>query len=94
MDKIKLYRRVLKVVFEPAEIDSADLLTQAQAAALSERTIQDVSTAIRTGRVNGLVYLDRDELRQTIFISRADVPKLKATAQRGPKRLGSQMVAG
>ena len=77
MEMVKVYRRVLTVTFEPIEIDQAEMLTQVQAAAEIGRSVQDISTALRTGRISGVVYVNRDDIRQSIYIKREDVDKLK-----------------
>ena len=80
MEMVKVYRRVLTVTFEPIEIDQAEMLTQVQAAAEIGRSVQDISTALRTGRISGVVYVNRDDIRQSIYIKREDVDKLKLAA--------------
>ena len=77
MEMVKVYKRVLTVTFEPIEIDQAEMLTQVQAAAEIGRSVQDISTALRTGRISGVVYVNRDDIRQSIYIKREDVDKLK-----------------
>ena len=77
MEMVKVYKRVLTVTFEPIEIDQAEMLTQVQAAAEIGRSVQDISTALRTGRISGVVYVARDDIRQSIYIKREDVDKLK-----------------
>ena len=80
MEMVKVYKRVLTVTFEPIEIDQAEMLTQVQAAAEIGRSVQDISTALRTGRISGVVYVNRDDIRQSIYIKREDVDKLKLAA--------------
>ncbi|MDA8113669.1 MAG: hypothetical protein M0Z43_02935 [Acidithiobacillus sp.] len=67
-------------------MDEADLVTQKEAAQMAGRSVQDVSTALRVGRIMGYTLLGRD-IRQPIWIMRSDVPQLRKRAHRARARV-------
>lgn len=94
MAKVTVYRRVYKPVYERLVVEQADLLKPVRAADEAGRTVQDVSMALRTRRVDGYFFMPGEEGEevgedQQVYILRSDIPKLEFVGKGARKRARS-----